>query len=265
MHTDRRAQANSFGAAAVAYERGRPEYPEAALDWLLAVGPDAQAGQADGTGRTAPRDVVDLGAGTGKLTRSLCARGLAVTAVEPSAGMREQLALAVPGARVLAGSAEAIPLADGSADVLLAAQAWHWVDTAAAVPEAARVLRPGGTLGMVWNLRDEREDWVAALGCLLDPNSGRATGGEGVDGLTDHPDLFGPVERFDVEWTHTLTGDRLVDLVASRSYVITMAAADRETLLAEVRALLDHHPDLSGRTHVELPYRTECYRARRRA
>ncbi|WP_084725759.1 class I SAM-dependent methyltransferase [Streptacidiphilus melanogenes] len=252
---DRAVQANSFGAAAAAYERGRPEYPAAALDWLLATAPE---------GRTvAPRDVVDLGAGTGKLTRALCARGLGVSAVEPSEGMREQLARAVPDARVLAGSAEAIPLADASADVVLAAQAWHWVDTAVAVPEAARVLRPGGTLGMLWNIRDEREDWVAALGRLLNPEGARTTGGEGVEGLADHPGLFGPVERFDVEWRHTLTGDQLVDLVASRSYVITMAAAERETLLAEVRSLFDHHPTLSGRTHVELPYLTQCYRARR--
>ncbi|WP_042370314.1 class I SAM-dependent methyltransferase [Streptacidiphilus neutrinimicus] len=252
--TDRTVQANSFGAAAAAYERGRPEYPAAALDWLLAVAPE---------GRTAPRDVVDLGAGTGKLTRSLCARGLAVTAVEPSEGMREQLTLAAPGARVLAGSAEAMPLADASADVVLAAQAWHWVDTAVAVPEAARVLRPGGTLGLVWNIRDEREDWVAALGRLLTPHGAPATGGEGVERLADHPGLFGPVERFDVEWSHTLTGDQLVDLVNSRSYVITMQAADREALLAEVRELFDRHPALVGRAHVELPYRTECYRARR--
>jgi SAM-dependent methyltransferase len=252
---DRTVQANSFGAAAAAYERGRPEYPEAALDWLLAA---AVPGEAS----SAPRDVVDLGAGTGKLTRSLCGRGLAVTAVEPSAGMREQLAAAVPGATVLAGSGEAIPLADGSADVLLAAQAWHWVDTAVAVPEAARVLRPGGTLGMVWNVRDEREDWVAALGRLLYPGGTPVIGGVGVEGLADHPELFGPVERFDVEWVHTLTGEQLVDMVASRSYVITMPDAERSALLAEVRHLLDRHPAVAGRTRFGLPYRTECYRAR---
>ncbi|WP_042428777.1 class I SAM-dependent methyltransferase [Streptacidiphilus anmyonensis] len=284
MHSDsdRLVQANSFGAAAEAYERGRPEYPGAALDWLLAVAP-AERTAARTTQRSAqqttqrttpqeipwetvrelPRDVVDLGAGTGKLTRSLCARGLAVAAVEPSEGMREVLAVAVPDARVLSGSAEAIPLADASADVVLAAQAWHWVDTDAAIPEVARVLRPGGTLGLVWNVRDEREDWVAALSRLLDPDGARATAGEGVNGLDDHPDLFHPVERFDVEWSQTLTGDQLVDLVASRSYVITMAATEREALLTEVRALLDRHPALAGRERVELPYRTNCYRARR--
>ncbi|MEY9874210.1 SAM-dependent methyltransferase [Streptacidiphilus sp. MAP12-33] len=253
MH-DRSAQATSFGAAAAAYERGRPEYPEAALDWLLAPGPE---------GGAAPRAVVDLGAGTGKLTRSLCARGLEVSAVEPSEGMREQLSAAVPGATVLAGSGESVPLADGSADVVLAAQAWHWVDTSLAVPEVARVLRPGGHLGMVWNVRDEREDWVAALGRLLYPGGTPVIGGVGVEGLAAHPDLFGPVERHDVEWVNTLTGDQLLDMVASRSYVITMAEAEREALFAEVRDLLAHHPSLAGRSHVELPYRTECYRARR--
>ncbi|MEY9848929.1 SAM-dependent methyltransferase [Streptacidiphilus sp. BW17] len=252
MH-DRTAQANSFGAAAAAYERGRPDYPAAALDWLL----QARTG-------AAPRDVVDLGAGTGKLTRSLCARGLAVTAVEPSEGMREQLASAVPEATVLAGAGESMPLPDDAADVVLAAQSWHWVDTVLAVPEVARVLRPGGTLGLVWNVRDERADWVAALGRLLHPEGTPVTGGVGVEGLADHPDLFEPVERFDVPWTHTLTGDQLVDLVASRSYVITLPDADRETLLAEVRALTRRHPALAGRTRVQLPYVTECYRARAR-
>jgi SAM-dependent methyltransferase len=179
--------------------------------------------------------------------------------------MREQLAVAVPEAAALAGTGESIPLPDGSADAALAAQAWHWVDTAVAVPEAARVLRPGGTLGLVWNVRDEREDWVAALGRLLSPSGDTVTSGVGVDALADHPDLFAPVEQFDVEWRHTLSGDQLVDLVASRSYVITMAEADREALLTEVRALLTGHPALAGRTHVELPYVTESYRTHRRA
>src|SRR4051794_1947800 len=141
-------QAASFGLAAREYERGRPGYPEAALDWLLP--PDA-------------RDVVDLGAGTGKLTRQLAGRNLHVVAVEPSDGMRAELARALPDATALPGAAERIPLPDASADAVLVAQAWHWVDAEAAVPEVVRVLRPGGRLGLLWNLRDETVDWVAAL------------------------------------------------------------------------------------------------------
>ncbi|WP_037604298.1 class I SAM-dependent methyltransferase [Streptacidiphilus rugosus] len=248
MH-DRAAQASSFGAAAAVYERGRPGYPGAALDWLLAGG------------SREPQRVLDLGAGTGKLTRLLLARGLEVTAVEPADGMREELAAAVPGARVLAGSAEAIPVGDGAADALLAAQAWHWVDPVTAVPEAARVLRPGGTLGLIWNVRDEREDWVAALGRLLAPSGAEATSGVGVGGIEEHPELFGPVERFSVPWTNVMTGDQVVDLVASRSYVILLPDAEREALFAEVRKLLATHPALAGRERIEMPYVTDCFRA----
>ena len=148
----RREQATSFGAAAGAYERGRPPYPAEAIDWLLPPG--------------AAR-VLDVGAGTGKLTRELAARGLDVVAVEPLPGMREQLARAVPGVPVHPGTAEDIPLPDGSVDAVLAAQAWHWVDQARAVPEVARVLVPGGQLGLVWNMRDDRADWVAQLSQIL--------------------------------------------------------------------------------------------------
>ena len=118
--TDRAAHANSFGPAADIYERGRPSYPAAALDWLLPAG--------------VPR-VVDVGAGTGKLTRQIRDRGLPVTAVDPSEGMLAQLRTAVPGVPAVLGSAEQIPLPDDSADVVLVAQAWHWVDPVRAVPE----------------------------------------------------------------------------------------------------------------------------------
>src|SRR5690348_13701049 len=136
----RRAQATSFGVAAGAYERGRPPYPAAAIDWLVP--------------EHATR-VLDVGAGTGKLTRQLRERGLDVIAVEPSAGMREELHRAVPGAPVLAGTAEQIPLADGTVDLVIVAQAWHWMDPERTIPEVARVLAPGGRLGLMWNRRVE--------------------------------------------------------------------------------------------------------------
>ena len=142
-------RAASFGAAADHYDRGRPSYPAEAVDWLVP---------------TTAHHVLDLGAGTGKLTRLLHDRGLDVLAVEPSPGMRARLAAALPDVRLLDGTAEAIPLPDASVDAVLVAQAWHWVDPARAVPEVARVLVPGGRLGLVWNIRDEREDWVRQLG-----------------------------------------------------------------------------------------------------
>lgn len=234
-------QAASFGQAASAYERGRPGYPEDALDWLL----PAHA-----------RDVVDLGAGTGKLTRLLAGRGLRVVAVEPSDGMRAELERALPGVMALAGAAERMPLPDHSADVVLVAQAWHWVDPAVAVPEVLRVLRPGGRLGLVWNFRDERADWVATLG-------------RSMRSLADDPTVvqlelgaaFGPVEQRTVPWQHRLTPGGLRDLVASRSYVITAPPAERSRVLGEVDELLADHPDLAGRAEFDLPYLTHCYRA----
>lgn len=241
---DRRvAQAASFGYAAVAYERGRPSYPDAALDWLLPAG---------------ARLVLDLGAGTGKLTRLLCERGLDVVAVEPSSGMREQLAWALPDVTLLAGTAEAIPLENHAVDAVLVAQAWHWVDPRLAVPEVARVLAPGGSLGLVWNMRDEHEDWVAELGGIIHAR------GEGDAGRLS-PAIgspFGPVQHHQVEWRYRLNPEALLDLVASRSYVITLPALERATVLAEVRQLIATHPALIGADELSIPYVTECFRTR---
>jgi SAM-dependent methyltransferase len=238
----RRAQATSFGSAAAAYERGRPPYPERAIDWLVPPG--------------AAR-VVDLGAGTGKLCRQLARRGLEVIAVEPSAGMREQLRRTVPGAAVTAGAGERIPLAGRSVDAVLAAQSWHWVDPALAVPEVARVLVPGGRLGVLWNLRDERTDWVAELSALMHVR-------EAPDLGMHEPDFgppFGPVERLDVEWVFELDRGALTDYVASRSYVITLPEAERAALLADVRCLLGTHPALAGVERISMPQITRCTRA----
>ena len=227
----------SFGSQAAAYERARPGYPPAAVDAAL---PDGA------------RTVVDLGAGTGKLTRSLVDRGLDVVAVEPDPGMRARLAGAVPGVRLLAGTAEALPLPDASADAVLVAQAWHWVDPVRAVPEIARVLRPGGRLALLWNIRDERVPWVGAFGELL-----RAVAPAPTDTAMAEPEIgapFGDPQRHDVAWTHRLGRDGVLDLVASRSYVIALPQAGRAAVAERVRDLLDDHPDLAGRDVVDLAY-----------
>jgi SAM-dependent methyltransferase len=237
----RARQAGSFGAAAAQYERGRPGYPEAALDWLL----PAQANR-----------VLDLGAGTGKLTRQLVDRGLDVVAVEPSEGMRAQFAGVLPQVPVLDGTAEAIPLPDHSVDTVLVAQAWHWVDVPRAVPEVARVLVPGGCLGLIWNTRDERVAWLAQLGELMDGGVRHMDSANPVIGAP-----FGPIERHDVEWSNEVTPATLIDMVSSRSYIITSAPAEREARLDRVRDLLAHHPELAGRDSFALPYVTRCARA----
>lgn len=234
--------ASSFGPVADLYERARPGYPATALDWLLE------------SGLAAPR-VIDLGAGTGKLTRLIHRRGLPVTAVEPSPGMRAQLTASVPGVTVADGSAESMPLPTASADIVLVAQAWHWVDPARAVPEVARVLAPGGRLGLLWNVRDDRTDWVRRLDEIIG-NRDRASDQEAVIGAP-----FGPVERQSFPWVHTIGPSMLLDLVASRSAVILLPADERAALLREVRQLMATHPDLVGRTEFALPYVTYCSRA----
>ncbi|WP_235619310.1 class I SAM-dependent methyltransferase [Embleya scabrispora] len=230
-------QARSFGAAADAYERGRPSYPPEAVAWL--VPQDA-------------RTVVDVGAGTGKLTRALRAPGREVVAVEPSIGMREQFSHVLPDMRVLDGTGESIPLPDASVDVLVCAQAWHWVNPDRAVPEAARVLRPGGRLGLVWNFRDVSVPWVAELDRILRDCAAAPTNARQVEHVGAP---FGPVERQDFRWSHPVSAGEVVDMVASRSYVITLEPAAREELLSRVRTLLD------AERPAEMPYVTECHRA----
>jgi SAM-dependent methyltransferase len=234
-------RARSFGAAAEAYERARPTYPAAAVDWLVP---------------TEARTVLDLGAGTGKLTRALVERELDVVAVEPLAEMRATLAAALPGVRALAGTAEAIPLADDSVDAITVAQAWHWVDPERATAEAARVLRPGGTLGLIWNRRDEGVDWVARLSEVM-VNSD-------ADGLEmDEVEIgppFGPAETFVTAWARPMDVELLVEMVASRSYVITATPERRREILDGVRELVESDPSLGA--EFDLPYRTWCFRAR---
>ena len=238
----RLVHASSFGAAAGSYQRGRPEYPQSVVEWLVP--------------RRA-KTVLDLGAGTGKLTWPLVAAGLKVTAVEPAQGMREQLAAAVPGAAVLAGAAERIPLPDASVDAVVVAHAWHWFDPDRAVPEVARVLVPGGTLSLVWNDRDETEPWMAALGAIMHRQAAQL-----IDTSPRLGPPFGPPERMELRWQQLVTRQEILDMVASRSYVISMLAAERAELLAEVAELLSEHPGLRGREEIAMPYISRCTRVR---
>jgi ubiquinone/menaquinone biosynthesis C-methylase UbiE len=239
----RSAQANSFGAAASTYERARPTYPDASVDWLLPAG--------------TPK-VVDLGAGTGKLTRMIVARGIDVTAVEPSEGMLEQLRLALPDVSALRGSAEDLPLDDSSVDAVLIAQAWHWVDVPRASAEVARVLKPRGRLGVIWNHRDERVDWVRAL---TDVTSGELDHNKMDPSNPQFGPEFGQIEYFVTEWRVPMTPTELHELIASRSYFIVASADERERMREGIQDLLDNHPQLAGRDHFEMPYVTYASRA----
>ncbi len=243
----RRADAlggRGFGEAAEAYVAGRPDYPAELVAWLLG---DAV-------------DVVDVGAGTGKLTAALVGGGRRVVAVEPDGGMLDALREQVPGARALQGAAEALPLPDASADALLFGQAWHWVDVAPASAEAGRVLRPGGVLGLIWNVRDSAAAWVRALNGLIEGSAAEEAIEQDAVRVGQH---FGPLERRSTAWSRPMTVERVVAMVASRSFVIAKEPGERAALLDEVRALLAGHPDTAGRERVDVPYRTTAFRARR--
>jgi SAM-dependent methyltransferase len=236
-------RAGSFGAVADAYERARPGYPDDAVGWL--------AGDE-------PCDVVDLGAGTGKLTRSLVAHGHRVTAVEPLEEMLAQLRVAVPGAIAGRGSAEEIPLRDACADVVTCAQAFHWFDQEVALREIARVLRPGGRLALVWNTRDDSQGWVAEL---TDTVIGRSEFREGgvVAATADigEAGLYGPVEHASFAHVQLLGRDALVELVRSRSQCAVLSEDERRPVLDHVATLFDAH---SRDGVLAMPYVTECFR-----
>ena len=234
----------AFADVAGAYERGRPGYPEDAVRWL--VGDE-------------PRDVVDLGAGTGKLTRALVALVHRVTAVEPLDEMRAELDAAVPDASTLAGRAEAMPLPDASADVVASAQAFHWFDHDAALPEIARVLRPGGSLALVWNSRDDSDPWMAQLSAII----GNETIEEwDVVPILQEGGLFGPVETARFSFVQVRDRESLLDLVLSRSYCAKLPLSEREPVLDAVARLYD---DTAGGEGVQLAYVTECFRTHRSA
>jgi SAM-dependent methyltransferase len=243
VNEERVRLALSFAAVAEAYERSRPEYPEEAARWL--------------TGEP-PRDVVDLAAGTGKLTRVLVRLGHRVTAVEPLPEMLDQLRVAVSEAEPVLGRAESVPLADRFADAVVAGQAYHWFDHDAALVEIARVLRPGGTFGAVWNMRDEGVDWVARLSELI--------GSEGQSEREPEDEvaasgLYEPVEEAEFRWEQPLDRARLRDLVLSRSYCASLPPDEREPVLAAVEGLYD---EVAGPDGLAMPYVTYCFRARRR-
>jgi SAM-dependent methyltransferase len=247
---DRVRRAGAFARVAGEYERGRPGYPREAITWLLGA---------------RPLDVLDLGAGTGKLTDALLEAGHRVTAVEPLAAMRTILADRLPSARALAGSAEELPLADQSVDAVAVGAAFHWFDREAAMGEIARVLRTPGVLGLLGNGFDTTLAWVARVREILGPPAlerpGHWPSGEQ---LARH---FEDIEDREFPHEQRLDRGRLHDLVCSRSNVALMPTAQRDALLASLDRLWEQEPELSGRREVSLPWRARvrrCVRVRPR-
>jgi SAM-dependent methyltransferase len=241
-----------FEQGAVAYERSRPTYPPPVVDHVLAA-----ADLAPG------RRVLDLAAGTGKLTRLLAERGLEVVAVEPVPGMRAQLVATSPGVMVLDGTAEAIPVDDHSVDAVTVAQAFHWFQPPAALAEISRVLRPGGTLLLMWNTRDRSVDWVRDWGeLLMDGSLERSYDSyyevdyrEVIDGVGG----YGPVQLWSHWWEQPCDPDLLVTRAASISVVGKLPDDERAVVLDRVRSLAATHPQLAGRSTFPFPYTTLVY------
>ncbi len=237
-----------FDREARAYERARPTYPPDAVAWLvdeLRLGPD--------------RLVVDLAAGTGKLTRLLTPTGARVVAVEPVAGMRDQLRSRTASAHVVAAVAEALPLRDGTADAVTIASAFHWFDGPRALVELHRVLRPSAALGLLWNRRVMSHPVQAAIGELIAPYRGSAPGRASGRwrAAFDTTDLFTPLVERSFPHAQQLDADGLADRVASISFVGALPDDERSVLLGRVRELAHDGP-------VTLPYDAEVYVCRRR-
>jgi SAM-dependent methyltransferase len=242
--------ARGFDRAGDAYERGRPGYPADAVEFLV-----SELGISPGT------RVLDLAAGTGKLTRQLVPTGADLVAVEPVAGMRSKFAEVVPGVPVLEGTAEQIPLASGSLDAVLCAQAFHWFDAERAQREIHRVLRPGGGLGMIWNVRDEAVEWERRLSELVrryESDTPRRHWGRWREPF-DEAVLFTALEER--QFSHRQEGDveTMLARVGSISFVSALADEERAAFLEEVRKLVE-----PAGSPLVMHYRTEVYLCRRR-
>lgn len=233
-------RARSFGSVAEAYDRGRPAYPADAVAWL--AGGEAKV-------------VLELGAGTGKLTRQLVDQGHAVFATEPDEAMLAILRERVPEVSAKVATAEEIPANDRSVDVVVVAQAFHWFDHEAALEEIARVLKPGGHVALAWNSRDERIPWVRRMGDIL--------GREDLDTSSAQQlvqsALFGFMEEASFKHWQEVNRESILDLARSRSSFATMDDAEREERLAELLAFYDDYG--RGMDGMQIPYVTRCYRA----
>jgi SAM-dependent methyltransferase len=254
---ERAARARSFGAIAEHYDRYRPGPPAEAVDWLLG-------------GRVTT--AVDVGAGTGALTRLLVERAEQVYAVEPDARMAAVLHERVPGADVREGRAEAIPLPDASTDAVVGASMWHWVDEARGATEIARILRPGGVFGLLWSGADRSHEWI---GGLLSQANPRRDPREAHDDSRrrrhevhlPEPAPFAPPESRLFRWTMAITLDELAGLAGTYSIVIRLPESERAGLHDRMRAYLRDHPPppsvQTGDDRIDLPMRCYCWRTHR--
>ncbi|SER89045.1 Methyltransferase domain-containing protein [Propionibacterium cyclohexanicum] len=243
---ERARRAASFEQIGADYERYRPDQPDEATAWMV--------GEA--------HHVLDLAAGTGKLTDSLLRLGRQVSAVDPSATMLAELSRKHPGVPCLVGTGESIPLPDDSVDAVVVGSAWQWMDPASTGAELARVLRPGGRLGLSWNGPDRSVDWIAAL------YAGHRDDSESSRPLIrtqepEHPGHgFGPMEEMSFRWSRTMTPAQLLAELATHSTWILATAAMRERWSENALRFLGNDPHTAGRQQFSVPQRVRAYRCR---
>jgi SAM-dependent methyltransferase len=240
-HGRRQELGHSFQDGGEHYERVRPAYPAEAADWLIPAG---------------ARDALDVGAGTGKFTALLLERGLSVSAVDPSKDMLDQLRRLHPGVSAAEGTAEATGLGDSCFDVVSVAQAWHWCDPLTASTELSRVLRAGGTLGLIWNQLDTSVPWVHRLSRIMHAGDVyrphfRPPVGQEFAGLESHV----------THWEDTLTTSEIIELAKSRSYYLRSGEATRAKVLGNLDWYLHDHLGHTPGASVGLPYLTLTWRA----
>jgi SAM-dependent methyltransferase len=228
------AARRGFEREADAYERGRPRYPPPAIEWIA-----QQLGVEPG------RSVVDVGAGTGKLTKPLLRFGAEVTAVEPVAGMRTVLQRECSEVRALDGTAEAIPLPDACADAIIVGQAFHWFDAAAALREFHRVLRPGGRLGLVWNLRDRRQPLQREIDEITEPLRGDTPSqaqGRWWSAFSE-TQLFAPLDELTLPFELEMAPETFVDRIMSISFIAALDQPARDEVQRSTEALAGKHSE----------------------
>ena len=239
-------RATSFGAVAADYEAARPDYPFEAVAWMPELLPHGS------------HRIADVGAGTGKLTRVLAESPTAeVIAIDPDALMLAALREAVPGVPTFHGTAERLPLPVASLDAVVLGQAWHWADPVGASAEAGRVVRSGGTLGLIWNTRDSRVDWVRRLTEIMHASAAEIMLAEGGPTIAAP---FGALEAQEWEWARPMTRAQLHRMADSRSHLITASDDERRRIHTEMDALLDEL-GVVGEASIDLPYVARAFRA----